>query len=374
MSFDISQIRPDAISAYLAANHWTDSGVGARSEGNPILQLWTRSDYEVAVPLRADFRDYVHRLREAVETLRKAEGRGSIEVASDLVNSGYDVVRVRILSSRADEGMLPIDEAVSYVHSSRDMIMAAACSTVAPKTYFPARKPNKANEFIRRVKFGQTERGSFVFSLMAPVAPQLESFGRTTSLEPFDRQVTRTLLGGVERVKVAAAAAASSMSIDLFEQERLSGVSANLCDALSKLAGAEDNEHDFELGFSWALVNPANVIAQHILLPRSMAPILRSAATVLKAKAPADDFELIGPVIKLARADGAIVGSVTVVAEVEGQPRRVTIELEAEDYSIALSAHDRNNTLSAVGTLVKEGKLLRLQNVREVAEISLEDL
>jgi hypothetical protein len=365
MIIDYQQVRPDALSAYLTSNHWLDAGSVPGGGAASGLRIWTRGDYEVAVPLRADFRDYSLRVSQAVDALRRAEGRESREVAFDLVNSGYDVVRVRIMSAQALEGVLPLDDAAGYVQSSRDMLLAAACSEVTPKLYYPARKPVRANDFIRRVKFGQTERGSFVFSLLTPIAPRIDDTEATES-EPFERRVTRKLLAAVLGAKGAASEAASAGALAAFEQSRDVGVSANLCSALAQLSGPEDSEHDVELSFSWALVDRS--AGPHVMerLPRAFAPLLRSAALALKAKAPADDVEVAGPVLKLSRPDGANTGKVVVASTIDGHLRKVTIEMEGADYLAAVSAHADQAALSVTGTLQKEGKTYRLRSPRDV--------
>jgi hypothetical protein len=365
MIIDYQQVRPDALSAYLVTNEWVDEGASGNHGGGAGMRIWTRGAFEVAAPLRADFWDYALRMSQAIDALRRAEGRHTSEVALDLVNSGYDVIRVRIMSAQAQEGVLPLEDAADYVQSSRDMLLAAACSEVTPRLYYPARKPAQANEFIRRVKFGQTDRGSFIFSLMTPIAPRLAE-PQATEPDPFERRVTKKLLSAILGAKSAASEAASERSIAAFEQGRDAGVSANLCSALAKLSGPEDSEHDVELGFSWALVDRSAGPSRTERLPRTFAPLLRSAASALKAKAPAEDVEVTGPVLKLSRDDGVDVGRVVIASTVDGTLKKVSVELGGVDYQTALSAHGEQAALSATGTLQKEGKLYRLRNAREV--------
>ncbi|WP_157267992.1 hypothetical protein [Azohydromonas aeria] len=361
MNFDLTQIRPDAFRAYLSANGWTDTGSDPCAGNVRLMQVWTRGEYEAAVPLRADYRDFRRRLLEAVTTVGKAEKREASEVAADLVNSGFDVVRIRILSQQAHEGVLPLEQAAEYVQRAKDMLLSAACSAAEPKIYYPARKPRLASDYIRRVKFGQTERGSFVFALLSPVAPIIQAEQSDADVGSFERRVTRTLLGGVRSVKEAASQAA----LTAFEQHRDHGVSANLCAALAGLAGDTEDEHDVELRFSWALVNPADIPTTQELIPRSFAPVIREAARILKARAPREEFVLRGPVIKLER-EGDAPGSVVVWTEVDGLPKKVTVELHGESYAQAIAAHQTQTLLVATGNLVKEGKRYRLQAPRNV--------
>jgi hypothetical protein len=58
---------------------------------------------------------------------------------------------------------------------------------------------------------------------------------------------------------------------------------------------------------------------------------------------------------------------VTILGQVEGQPRRVVVELGDADYHLAVVAHERGQALRCVGSLVREGRLLMLREPREIA-------
>jgi hypothetical protein len=55
-----------------------------------------------------------------------------------------------------------------------------------------------------------------------------------------------------------------------------------------------------------------------------------------------EDFSLMGVVVGLQRAEGDVLGRVTVLGFVDEKPRRVYIELEEEAYSIAGEASRKN--------------------------------
>lgn len=369
-TIDIGFLTPSNVSAYLAANGWRHEQ--ARNADVAVTSsTWTKDgDLEVSLPLRPDYLDYRRRMAEVIDTLRRAEERPKTEILADVSTSGFDVMRVRVASAEASEGTLPFDEAAQIVGRARDMMLAAACSTVQPRIYYPSRKPREANEYLRRLRFGQTERGSFVFSILSPVAPRLSSGQMQLVVdEPFDRRVVEKLLSGISGVRDAAALAATNNDVSSFEQAAERGVSANLCEALAGLTGYEELEHDVEIGFSWALTRPRANETQ--LLTRAYASIIREAAAVLKAKAPEEDFLAAGSVITLNRAEGAQIGQVVMTVLLDGQARKVAFELESDDYRLAYEAHGEREPISVVGTLVKEGRLYRLREPRDVRRLSL---
>ena len=67
------------------------------------------------------------------------------------------------------------------------MVLAAACSLREPRPVYGARNDREANEFMRRVRLGQTEVGSFVVTILSPVVPpevQLTLLGTQTDHYP----------------------------------------------------------------------------------------------------------------------------------------------------------------------------------------------
>ncbi len=65
----------------------------------------------------------------------------------------------------------------------------------------------EASDYMQRVRLGQTEHGSFVVTLLAPVPPllQIPLDPAWTPLddEPFDRRVTRRLMDALDACRAA---------------------------------------------------------------------------------------------------------------------------------------------------------------------------
>lgn len=65
-------------------------------------------------------------------------------------------------------------EGEALVGNAHEMILAGACAAVQPKPYYAASKPEKASRFVRGLRMGQTERGSYALTLFAKVSPSLQ--------------------------------------------------------------------------------------------------------------------------------------------------------------------------------------------------------
>ncbi|MBI5264803.1 MAG: hypothetical protein HY852_23655 [Bradyrhizobium sp.] len=363
--FAIGAIRPLNAIGYLRAHGWERFG---DASGLPFT-VWHNASHpkaEILIPSDRSAADYTLLLREALLELEAVENRSQLEILRDLYNSGFDVVRLAAQSTRTADGTVDIDEGVLLFERARDTLYAAACSTVKPQAVFHSRRPQAANEYMRKARLGQTEQGSYVLTLLSPVAPQLTPHSDTDLFpeEPFERRVVQTL---ARSVRLAVGAAESSVTgpapdFSPFQNAVAGGVSANLCEGIAGLFSAADPA-TVELSISWALNRPTpNEAHSRVLISSDVIPTLQEAARLFRAFDRLENYEIKGPVIKLQRDQTAPFGMVTVLAPVEGRTRKVTLVLPDRDYQTAVVAHHQHRYVRVVGTVAREAKTYRLEN------------
>src|SRR4051812_12848880 len=97
---------------------------------------------------------------------------------------------------------------------------------------FTRRQASSEGTSPERQAWGQTEHGSFVVTLLAPVPPllqpKLDPSWASPADEPMERLVTRRLMQALEASRTAAEMALSG-DAKAFEDAVNAGVSANLC-------------------------------------------------------------------------------------------------------------------------------------------------
>ena len=240
-----------------------------------------------------------------------------------------------------------------------ELLAAAAYAAVNPRAYWARRRPPQAIEYLSQVRLGQTERGSYVVTMVPPVTPALHGDGLTVA--PFERRVTETLMQALRAASHAAQAAAESGNMAPFNDAVAAGVSANLCDALAGLGQASPKD-GLEISVSWSRTRPGQGTLTSIPFSSDYLPILREASRRFKEAAPREELDLFGLVVKLDRVPGNASGTVAVDALVDDLPRRVFLELGDPFYQEAIRAHKESMLISCTGELVKDGKSLRLRN------------
>ena len=358
----LAAIRPINVLAYLRAAGWENqTELGDRA----VLMTKANSggEEEVLVPIRREVADFALRMSEVLVTLERVENRSQEEILSDIVTTSFDLIRVRSTATSAADGSVPIALGVSLFEQARDMVLAAACAAVSPKAYWARRRPPKAVQYLESVRLGQTERGSYVLTVQSPVPPPLRN--ELSDDVPFERKVSETLVDALAQIKIAAQQSLLTQDFEPFRRAIEQGVSANLCDAIVSLANAT-SESGLEVSVTYSRTRAPRNGDVHVIatFPPDMIPVIESASRIFKQIDPEEDFSLLGYVERLNRAIGTLSGRVVISSVVDGQPKRITVDLPDRWYEEAILAHKENRAVFCEGELVKEGRSYRLLSPR----------
>jgi hypothetical protein len=354
----VRAIQPVDAALYLRANGWNIAQ--QPSNQSAVWEKQVRGEsFEALLPMNASLRDYALRMGELLTVLSVQEQRSQSEVYRDLLTSTSDVIRIRIADPELEDGTLPIEEHAQIAQKTRDLILAAACAATERRAVWHRRKPGQAMEHVRRVRIGQSERGSYVVTVLSRVAPLLH--GQNDQLfeadPPYERRVTETLATSLNALEQAAAQAAVTQQMSAFDEAVPQGVNANLCDAVVGLWGGDEVQRQLEFSFTWAPSRPASPqIVRSVSFAPDRVSVIREAGRQMRERAPSPDFELTGPVVRLNREEGAPTGKVTVVGLVDERQARVSFDLSDTEYQQAVQAHGQGKSLQLLGTLVREGR------------------
>lgn len=355
-----------SIHAYLRAEGWMKGD----DLGNRGVVYTRPSEAEVFAPGSDRLGDYSAAVSSVIETIARIEERDETSVYRDLIASDRDVIRFRAPDAE-DDGSISLLAGVDLVQQSRDALLAAACSAGGPQRYYRSGSNTKATEYLRSVKLGQTEHGSFVVNLFSPVPPQLADAAQPElwpelAEDPFPRQVTRTLAGSIEALVGALGAVARGGDIEAFEGVVHKGVSSNLCQAI---AGLIKDGSGLDFSLSWARTRPVPQPRYRRQFSEADSEILSEAAKVLKERQSFNNEVLQGSVTGLRRDVQPTDGSIILKTYVEGKKRTVSIELPEEEYRKAIDAHNSKQDFQVEGDLVFEGQRYYLRNPRNVQVI-----
>ena len=295
----LKSLAPIAVATYLRSKNWRQIEMLGDKGSVWTLHSDGGQQFEILLPLNRELRDYASRMSDLLSTLEVIEGRESdeprsqLDILTDITNATSDLLRIRLQSARLESGTLLIEQGVRVIEHARDLLLAAACATVQPRPLYQTKKATQAVDYLKQVRIGQPERGSFVLVIQSEVPPRLASRDQPALIEieePFERQVMLTLAAAVTAARNAAQHAGATGNWQPFTQAVHLGVSANLCDAIAGLV--EDGGADsVAMSFSWA---PGRALLrqapERILLAPDMIPVLREGARIFRGTAPLEDL------------------------------------------------------------------------------------
>jgi hypothetical protein len=358
---------PNQVSLYLRAKQWIPQLV-------PGGTIWRRPhdrDSEVFIPASSAMKGYATFVADALDAISDSENRSEIEILRDISAASADVQYVRT-KPEGEIGTTSLSDGVKSYEGLKQWLLSAAVCEASDKDYLvqPTRKPNKALEFLRKVRLVPAFPGSFVIAAQIPIVRQMSQQQAifddprlAVMDQPFERRVSLRL----HNATVAALSATQEIlrggrDIDAFKERSSSGVNANLCEALVSLGGEADIP--FELHFSWAMSRPVEP-RPPIKVSTQEIEIIGEAARELRAEEPEEDVRIVGGVTRLHREGSLGPGEVSIAGVIEGDTterlRRVWLDLAEEDYSDATRAHRDGNTVAVRGNLVRRGNRYLLQ-------------
>lgn len=357
----MAALRFEDVRAYLISHGWR-LDKDASAEGMGLFRLPDESDAEILLPLQRDWNDYAERMAEAVATLAAVEERAIGQVINDLSGPEADVLRFRIIAPNTTLGTLPLNDGLRLLQGSRDLLLAAACSAHQHQAYYPRQTFNEALEFLHGCRLGQTERGSYVATLIAPVPAELPSLPFPDDLkeeewmaaEPYPRRVMLQLASGLRFVRRAIQAGKPA---DIL-QGVPAGVSANLCEALAVMAPSSE-QATLEIRTTWSRsrLRVPSSLPQNVAFTQGEFALINEVGRRLREGLAPRRQQVEGVIVSL-QADADLFedfqGKVVLRAEVGGRSVRVKFALKQPDYSRACDAHRDQKRVVVSGMLQRK--------------------
>lgn len=362
---DLQRVTPQALRAYLERRSgWYETDTMASGAGH-YYEVTDAND-AVLVLRSTHYADYTLRMAENLAVLAEYEHRDAEHILQDLLASDDDVVRICV-DTLGGNRSLPLSAGTILLGESRKLISAAARAAVQPERAY-ATKPGKVvQDYLRSIQFGHTERGSFVLPIYSPVSLDLLDQPTAITDEGFPRRAMRTLVSALDAAcgDVSEGTARHAQSL---ESQITSGVSANLCNALSALIALSGG---VTVSVNWALAYPPPRTNYDVRFDSQDRVRLDETSRVLTHEEAMT--RLSGPVLRLARDPRSDKGSATIRTVVDGVDKTVRIgHLSANLYSRIVEAHRQRRTVSVRGRLRRRGNSWQLVETRGV-EIMEED-
>lgn len=313
---------------------WNDASVWSDAEGHEIL-----------LPPRDDMADIRPRVREILTVLTAVEQRPAEEIRDEISSPYTDLHLYRTSPEGGPDGFAPLPAALHALHGIREIVRTAARAVVEGQApVFPRGTPRAVNDLLNDVQLGQARSGGHVFTVRMPL-----------DRSPLGRPVSRQVYEAVAAVRDAVAEA-TERDLTPFDGAVAAGVSANLCEALSELAGRRQEE-PFDIAFRWGRGLASGLRAETVRFAAGAGRVVRAAAAHLRETDVSGDGVVTGVVEGLYDRLDDDRWRIRVRGELRSPGgsragRAVWVRLDGPaSYERAIVAHRSRERVRAAGTL-----------------------
>jgi len=370
----IKTLLPNQLSEYLMSHGWTEDG-----KLGEVATIWHRKEneyqnFEILQPLTNGLKDYPQRVYDLIEVLSEFEQRAFFEVVNNLNNFHEDVIKIKVIHEDVEMGSIPLNDGVLLFEKAKELLVSVVRSTYNKRKYFSGGSlSEEITEFIESMRLGQTEHGSYVVNLIAPMSDQ-EKDPQELSKVTVSRLVSETLTRSLSAIDESIKEYIRTERNSSFDRAVEQGVSANLCDALIGISG-KTRARDVKITISMSKVEgELDSIRLEHQFSSSQMPYLKIASDYYKEKYVILDQVVSGLVTKLSHEDEESVGTVTIDATVNGIDKSISIELPINEYWKSHSAHKKLHVVECRGDLQVTSRSAKLLNVKNFRIIANEDL
>ncbi len=364
------QIDPISAKDYAKAKGWS------LLSADRSYFLLSHSEYplrQLKIPKESDSSDFVDALLDAAYRLSDIEKRPIALVLEDLLEPNADIIRHRLVSNATGTGCIPFEESIALMEGAKTALLASACSIIEPQLHHSRLGKQKALQYVKACRFGQTEFGSFILKMICPNSIEDEQQDLTnTNLQPFGRRVTQ---GVLQSANLLISAIDQDKEEELLRQNESSKIlSSNFCKALLQMESSM-SDAKIEIMAKWSPRLPVNTqIPTNVTIAKRHFRQIEQIYTSLRNSKDNEDASIyVGTVEELKGdigVDGLRSGCVVVRIPSDDEIINASMELDSTDYQTAVSAHTSGSeTKVKVKGLLK--RFARSAKIVDVIEFSV---
>lgn len=353
------KINPLAFSKYLKDTGW--NLFPSKKTHIKIFQFEENDAfYQVIIPVEKQLSDYKEAMYKAVTTVAEAENKSVEQVMLYLLNPNTDILKIRLIRNDIEAGSILFDDAIRMYENAKKLLGAATRDILHPRKYHQGRTDDAVSQFLSGCRFGQTEVGSYVVSVVCPFAEldeeegykQLSIFSdEEQCARSLTRQVTTRVMDNIFQIKEHI----DEGNLDgLLSKSSTDIISANFYEALTGLnLDTEGANVEFTAEWSPAVKNKMDVKSKILLTHDYCQPLLTAAGRLKEKKKTLT--KILGRINKLESSPDVTQrknGKISVVYLDEHEKKRSTaVLLDHNDYGRAIEAHEKGLYVEIEGTL-----------------------
>jgi hypothetical protein len=324
---------------------------------------------EILLPLTRNFSDYTPLMLNATKAIAIIENRDYIQVLADLsIATPADVLRIRLVNEDTKEGTISFEDGFKLLENARDALYATACDVIQPETYHRRLSFKAADQFIEKCRLGQTERGSFVASIICPFIEESSVSDKPKQFTLFDdpneyrssftRKITSQIMRSIDVVNRSI----ESGDLDPIVQGKSDVVmSANFLEAILNIKQLNNDSSSIEFMSTWSPLSPVESnVPSKIEVQKDFVPAIENIIEKMTPKNIEEPGEFVGKVVGVKaepditkRFDGEVVLNLMGAGGKSFSARAI---LHVGAYKEAVEAHEQGKNIQIKGKLITNRK------------------
>lgn len=361
----LSSVRPRTAKQYAKAKGW--NFVKDFKDKFYIYQKDTSG--QLLIPKNREAIDYPNRVMDLIRVFSMDEKRDSVAILNDLFNPEADILRFRLKGDRYADGTAPLTEGMNLYSGSKRSIYVSALQVKGPQRFYKRISNTEIDTFISACKMGQTERGSFIASLVCPLSVQgfetnLTLFDNAqTSPQSFTRKVTTNFLTGIDAILKSI----DEDNLDYLKVENNYIISSNFCDSIVEMQ-PDSNDSALEINATLSISDFIPSIPLSRTIEKDYFTLIEQIGREIKPQNTEEEKSYYGKVKTLngsAGENGHVKGEVILTFIDDDKLVRAKVDLDEERYKIAHEAHIADRSINIVGVLEEGARMSKFKSYRD---------
>lgn len=341
-------ILPQEIIDYLLKKSWKKVD-NKRSDIYIYQNTEDNNFYQVKLTTDKTYSDYYIAIYKTIKTIAQKENKTTQEIIENIINNNKKILKIRIKNNKITNGSIPLNYAVNLYTNIKKMLTATIIDMDTPKIYHSGRINENVTQYLQNCRFGQTEVGSYVVTLVCPDS-RFAQQSMFDCEQNFGEKVIIKILNDVSYIKSYID---EKKNEENFFDERSDekAISVNFLEALKAL-NLEQNNTELEL-----FANLTNKKEYRVKITNkyynNISKMIKSFHKELDAK-----ITLVGKIVQL-DAEGALEerngGKIKLLYFAENnKAKKIDIRLRKNEYDLAIVAHQKGNNVRIIGERDKE--------------------
>ena len=344
---ELAGIRLTDLVGYLDGNGW--SRTGTFGDHGWVYEYETGG--EIIVPKHEDVADYAFAVRNILRGIARLHGNEPTVAYHDVRFQRHDIIRIQAVDTDSDSDTITPDAASDLFIGAKRLWEGSVKSSLG--------NTDAAKEYWEQARFGQTERGSYVVTMLSPPVylGQQITFGTVPSEPPPTRKVTNSIRTAIQQARSIATEVRRDGDAAI-ERAHAQGVKVGAFEAIEKMI---EPFQTVSCTITESNIDPTVTRDPSVTrFEQQDVPILKDVTAGLKElelREPMDQT-LNGYILRCERRRESEIGKLTLHVLMPGLNTVQTVHTEVgdEEYRLALEVHGLNKTIDAKGKLKQTAK------------------